>query len=116
MLAGHSMDANAAIAYAAYGHEKIDAVIAIAPGHTPDLQQYHLNIESSLNKPNEMIKAGKGGETELFIDLNGGKSISFNMTAATYCSYNDPEEMASMPISAAKVTQQIPHFRILATV
>ena len=35
--AGHRMNVKSAIAYAAYGHEKIDAVIAIAPGHTPDL-------------------------------------------------------------------------------
>ena len=63
-----------------------------------------------------MIKAGKGGESELFIDLNGWKSIRFNRTAATYCSYIDPEGIASMPKSAETVTQQIPHFRILATV
>ena len=114
VLAGHSMGANAAIAYAAYGHEKINAVIAIAPGHTPDLHKYHMNVESSLNKANEMIKAGQGGESESFIDLNGGRYVSINMTAAAYCSYNDPGGMASMPISASKVTQRIPLFWIVA--
>ena len=114
ILAGHSMGANASIAYAAYGDEKIDAVIAIAPGHTPDLHKYHMNIESSLNKANEMIKAGRKGESESFVDLNGGRSVSINMTAATYCSYNDPCGMASMPVSASKVTQRIPLFWILA--
>ena len=64
VVAGHSMGANASIAYAACGHEIIDAVIAIAPGHTPDLYKYHINIESSLNKATEMIKSGQGGERE----------------------------------------------------
>ena len=108
------MGANASIAYAAYGHEKIDAVIAIAPGHTPDLHKYHINVEASLNKANEMIKAGQGGGRESFIDLNGGKSVNINMTAETYSSYNDPGGMASMPIAAAKVSQRIPLFWILA--
>ncbi len=114
VLAGHSMGANASIAYAAYGHEKIDAIIAVAPGHTPDLHKYHMNVESSLNKANKMIKAGQGGERESFIDLNGGRYESINMTAATYYSFNDPCGMASMPISASKVTQRIPLFWIVA--
>ena len=115
VLAGHSMGANASIAYAAYGHEKIDAVIAIAPGHTPDLYKYHINIESSLNKATEMIKSGQGGESESFIDLNsGGRSVNINMTAAVYSSYNNPDGMASMPISATNVTQRVPLFWILA--
>ena len=48
VLAGHSKGANAAIAYAAYGPEKIDAVIAIAPGHIPDIVRYQESIQSSL--------------------------------------------------------------------
>ena len=115
VVAGHSMGANASIAYAAYGHEKIDAVIAIAPGHTPDRPGYHLNIESSLNEAIEMIKTGRGSEKATFSDLNsGGRSAAVSMSAATYVSYNDPLGMASMPISTSKVTQQIPLFWIIA--
>jgi pimeloyl-ACP methyl ester carboxylesterase len=113
ILAGHSMGANAAVAYAANGHEKIDGVIAIAPGHTPDLLGYHLNIESSFNKASAMIREGKGNERASFIDVNGGRTLSFDMTAATYFSYNDNSGMAVMPLSASKVTQRIPLFWIL---
>jgi acetyl esterase/lipase len=115
VMAGHSMGANASIAYAAYGHEKIDAVIAIAPGHTPDRPKYHQNIESSLNEASEMIKAGRGREKATFGDLNsGGRSAGINMSAEAYLSYNDPLGMASMPISTSKVTQHIPLFWIVA--
>jgi len=114
ILAGHSMGANAAIAYAAHGQEKIDGVVAIAPGHTPDRNNYQQAIASSLNKAREMISAGKGSEQALFVDLNGGRKANINMTAATYYSYNSPDGMASMPINAAKVNQRIPLFWILA--
>ena len=66
VLAGHSKGANAAIAYTAYGPEKIDAVIAIAPGHMPEIAPYQESIQSSINKAKEMIDSGRGDERALF--------------------------------------------------
>ncbi|NMW18118.1 MAG: alpha/beta hydrolase [Chlorobiaceae bacterium] len=114
VLAGHSKGANAAIAYAAYGREKIDAVIAIAPGHMPDTVRFHQSIQSSLKKAREMIDSGKGDERALFTHRNNGRYADITMTAAAYFSYYDPEGMASMPLSTSRITQRIPLVWILA--
>jgi len=114
VLAGHSKGANAAIAYAAYGREKIDAVVAIAPGHMPEISRYQESIQSSLNKAKEMIDSGRGDKQALFTHRNNGKYADITMTAATYFSYYDPEGMASMPLSTSKITKGIPLIWILA--
>jgi pimeloyl-ACP methyl ester carboxylesterase len=59
VVAGHSMGPNAAIAEAVYGHESVDAVIAIAPGHAPDQPNYRAKVAASLEDANTMISAGK---------------------------------------------------------
>ena len=114
VLAGHSKGANAAIAYAAYGREKIDAVIAIAPGHMPEIARYQECIQSSLNKAKEMIDSGSGDKRALFTHRNNGRYADITMTAATYFSYYDPEGMGSMPLSTLKITPGIPLIWILA--
>lgn len=114
VLTGHSKGANAAIAYAAYGREKIDAVIAIAPGHMPEIARHKESIESSLNKAREMIDSGNGDKRALFTHRNNGRYTDITMTAATYFSYYDPEGMASMPLSTSKIIQRIPLIWILA--
>ena len=78
------------------------------------MHKYHATIESSLNTANEMIHAGKASESASFIDLNGVRPANITMKASTYISYNDPAGMASMPVSASKVTQHIPLFWIVA--
>ena len=114
VVAGHSMGANAAVAEAAYGHEPIDGVVAIAPGHAPEQPGYHQKIEESLKLAMEMVKAGRGDEPDQFLDINAGRSSTVAMTAAAYMSYNDPSGMGSMPVSAAKVKQPIPLLWIVA--
>jgi pimeloyl-ACP methyl ester carboxylesterase len=114
VVAGHSMGANAAIAAAAYGHEAVDAVIAIAPGHTPDQPIYRNKVAASLEDAKAMISAGKGAEKGSFLDLNAGRESTAPMAAAVYASYNDPNGMASMPITASKVKAGIPLLWIIA--
>ena len=109
VLAGHSKGANAAI-----GREKIDAVIAIAPGHTPDRVRNHESIQSSLTKAREMIESGNGDMQALFTHRNNGRYADITMTAAAYFSYYDPEGIGSMPLSTSKITQGIPLVWILA--
>jgi pimeloyl-ACP methyl ester carboxylesterase len=114
VVAGHSMGANSAIAEAVYGHEPVDAVIAIAPGHTPDQLIYRSKVAASFDEAKAMISAGKGGEKGSFLDLNAGRESTVPMGAAVYASYNDPNGMASMPVSASKVKPGIPLLWIIA--
>jgi len=61
IVAGHSFGANASIAYAASGREA-DGLIAISPGHCPDLD----NFGASVAKARQMIAYGKAEETASF--------------------------------------------------
>ena len=100
IVSGQSLGANAAMAYAAYGHTPIDGIIAIAPGHTPDQPGFKKAVAFSLQRAKVMVTNGKGNDSDIFDDLNGGRNDKFKMKAADYVSYFDPDGMASMPKSA----------------
>ncbi|MEI8033469.1 MAG: hypothetical protein WCH05_09005 [Chlorobiaceae bacterium] len=110
VIAGHSTGANAAIACAAYGSEKVDGIIAIAPGHTPDRVESRQAIKADLDGAREMIRAGKGGDHALFLDRNQGREEISDMTASISFSCSDPVGVASMPLSASKVRLGLPLF------
>lgn len=103
IVAGQSFGANASIAYASSGRE-IDAVMAIAPGHAPDLQ----NFSASVAKARKMIAKGKAEEIASFVDNNQGKDKSISTTAKIYLSYFDPEGLGVMPMSAAAIPNPVP--------
>lgn len=103
IVAGQSFGANASIAYAASGRE-IDGVMAIAPGHAPDLQ----NFSASVTKARKMIADGKAEEIASFVDNNQGKDKTINTTAKIYLSYFDPKGMGVMPKSAAAIPKPVP--------
>lgn len=89
VIAGHSLGAAAALAYAS--RRTIDAIIAIAPGHTPESKVIAAKLAEDVKKAKTMASAGKGDEIEWFLDLNtGARSASLKMTARTYLSYSDP--------------------------
>lgn len=114
VVAGHSLGANAAIAEAAYGHEPVDAVKAITPGQAPEQPGCRKRIAASLEEARSMVAAGKGSAKGSFLDLNAGRESTFPIPALVYVSYNDPEGMACMPISASKVGKGIPLLWIFA--
>src|SRR5262245_59118736 len=58
MVAGHSFGANAAIVYAGSGRE-VDGMIAIAPGHVPDVSGFRNTVASSVDRAKAMIAEGK---------------------------------------------------------
>ena len=86
IVAGHSFGANASIAYAASGRE-VDGVIAIAPGHCPDLD----NFGASVAKARQMIAKGKAEETASFDDNPQGQHRTISTTAKIYLSFFDPD-------------------------
>lgn len=114
VVGGHSLGANAAIAYAASGRE-VDGVMAIAPGHVPNLATWRNSLGPSVEKARQMIADGKGDIKDSFADLNQGKSSSIQTTAKIYFSYFDPEGMGSMPLSAAKFPRPIPFLWVIGT-
>lgn len=107
LVGGHSFGANAAIAYAASGRE-VDGILAIAPGHVPDLMSFRNALDGSVAKARQMISEGKGNEVDSFDDLNQGQIKSIRTRANIYLSYFDPEGLGAMPLNAAKLKRPIP--------
>lgn len=101
-VGGQSLGANAAIGYGAR-HAGLMAIIAISPGHVPDLNR-DPQVSDSIARARAMVAAGRGNDTDLFMDVNQGDKKTIRMTAAIYLSYWDPAGPAIMPNNAAKLS------------
>lgn len=99
IIAGHSLGANVALYYAA--RVKVDGVIAIAPGHTPELKNFQNRVGRSVDRAREMVQEGTGDVPEAFDDINQGRPSTVRTTPAIYLSWFDPEGPAVMPGNAA---------------
>ena len=100
-VAGHSLGANAAIGYGAYKGQ-FDGVIAIAPGHVPEITGYRRKLQGSPEKAAEMIAEGKGEEKSEFNDINQGKLSEVITTASIYHSYFSDNGPAVIPTNISK--------------
>jgi esterase/lipase len=100
VVAGHSMGANAALAYGA-SREGIHGVIALAPAHTPEGAGFTKLVGADVKRAKELVAAGKATAQQSFSDVNQGRAFSVQATAEVYLSWFDPEGAAVMPKSAA---------------
>jgi esterase/lipase len=100
-IAGHSLGANVALHYATTA--SVDGVLALAPGHTPELKGFQTKIGDSVDRARKMVKEGKGDERYCFNDVNQGKTSSVCLAAKTYLSWFDPEGSAVIPKNAAAI-------------
>ncbi|OJX79479.1 alpha/beta hydrolase [Magnetospirillum sp. 64-120] len=105
VVAGHSMGANAALGYAAR-HDDVAGIVAIAPGHSPEL--FAARLGASIAKAQAMVAQGKGDETAQFDDLNQGKTKPVTCKARVYASYFDTQGPAVMPVNAAAFKRPTP--------
>lgn len=101
-VGGHSFGANAAILYAA-NRDGVAGVIALAPGHVPDMGRFRQSMASDVQMAKQQAAAGKGGESFTFADLNQGRRLDKHATADIFLSYFDPEGMGAMTLSAPKI-------------
>jgi dienelactone hydrolase len=108
VVAGQSMGANAAVAYASSGFP-LDALVILSPGHFPELGMGK-RLRGSVEKAMSMVVANRGSELDTFDDLNQGKQRSLKMAAATYVSYFDPDGLGAMTKNIRKIPQPIPVF------
>ncbi len=111
VLAGHSLGANAALAYAA-NHGDVDALMVFAPGHVPEYQFRNGETASTLQKARVAVQAGQGAVRDFeFTDFNSGnRRRQLVSTPSAYLSYYEPEGLANMSISASRVRRAIPVF------
>jgi len=100
VVAGHSLGANAALGYAS-SRDRAGGIIALAPGHAPELPRFTQRVGPDVARAKELIAAGKGKEKQRFSDVNQGRVFDVQATAEVYLSWFDPEGPAVMPKSAA---------------
>jgi len=108
VVVGHSLGANAALAYAAT-RKGLAGVVAIAPGHTPDKAGFARKTSGDLAEARRMVEQGDGKKSGSFKDLNTGyRETTLRIPAETYVSYFDPDGLANMPKSAAAIEPGTP--------
>ena len=107
VVAGHSMGANAALAYAA-SRGGVAGVIMLAPGHSPDLPWFQKRVKGDVAKAREMVQSGRGTQNAEFQDIIEGKPFSVSTQAQIYLSYFDPEGLGAMGRNAARLDSKIP--------
>jgi len=114
ILAGHSFGANAALAYMATQGDA-DAVVALAPGHSPE-NMYRRGIgKSAVDQARQLVAEGKGAEMLDMEDFNQGKSRTVRMRADVLLSYFDPEGLGHMPLSASAFKKAVPLLWVIGT-
>jgi len=111
-VGGHSFGANAAIGYAAR-YNDIDGVIAVAPGHLPDINARGNLYGDSVDRAEQMINEGNGDELADFIDTNQGKQATVRMSAKSYVSYFKPNGEAIIPINISKMNKKTALFWVV---
>ncbi len=106
VVAGQSMGANAAVAYAASDLD-LDGLVAMAPGHFPE-RGMGARLRPSLERARGMVASNRGADSEYFEDLNQGRQRSIRMTAAIYVSYFDPDGLGAITKNIAKISKPVP--------
>jgi len=106
-VAGHSLGANGAIGYGSIFGD-VDGIIAIAPGHTPEMQNFQSIVGESVKKAKDMVAGEHGGDKSEFTDSNQGRISKVSTTAAIYLSYFLPDGDAVIPSNARKWKKNIP--------
>jgi dienelactone hydrolase len=100
VVGGHSIGANAAIGYGAR-RDGLAAVVALAPGHSPERPLFAQRMAPAVAKAQQMVAQGTGDARATFPDTNQGKDYDVQARARVYLSFFDPNGPAPMPKNAA---------------
>src|SRR5215469_15835291 len=96
VVIGHSLGANAAIGYAA-SHGPLAAVVAIAPGHLPEVEGLKGRTHAALIEAVQLMAAGKGDVRRRFPDMIQGVPTVVMASPIVYISMFDPNGPAVIP-------------------
>lgn len=114
ILVGYSFGVNAGLAYMATKGDA-DAVLGLAPGHSPQVMYQRGMNKDVVSKARELIKDNKGQEKVSFVDLNQTFHRSFSVPAVTFLSYFDPEGLGVMAVSAKRFQRSVPVMIVIGT-
>jgi esterase/lipase len=113
VVAGQSMGANAAVAYASSGFD-LDGLVILSPGHFPE-GGMGKRLRPSLERARSMVAANRGTDFESFDDINQGKQRSIKVAAATYVSYFDPDGLGAITKNVKKISRVVPLLLVVGT-
>jgi len=99
---GNSLGANAAIRAGVF-IDGINAIVAMAPGHTPENEFTRENLGADIRYAKEKVRSGNGQEKIEFQDFNQGKKIPLEVPAANFVSWFNPEGKAVMRLNAPNI-------------
>jgi pimeloyl-ACP methyl ester carboxylesterase len=102
VLIGVSLGANAAIGYAARNPE-IAGVVALAPGHLPDVGNMRSFVSDAVARAKALVAEGKGDVPQSFPDMAQGIPLTTRATPSVYLSWFDPDGPAVIPRNAALI-------------
>jgi pimeloyl-ACP methyl ester carboxylesterase len=100
VVIGHSLGANAAIGYAA-SHGPVAAVVAIAPGHLPEIDDMRRLTHDARVEAARLVAAGQGDVPHAFPDAIQSVPTSVMATPLVYLSMFDPDGPAVIAKNAA---------------
>jgi len=102
IVIGHSLGANAAIGYAAR-HPELAGVVAMAPGHLPEVDPLKSHVATAVARAKMLIAEGEGDVPHTFPDLAQGIPLTTTATPVVYLSMFDPDGPAVIPKNAATI-------------
>ena len=102
VILGNSLGANAAIR-AGVVIDGIDAIVAMAPGHTPEHERTRDILDADIRDAKEKINSGNGQDKIEFEDFNQGQKKLLEVSAENFLSWFDPEGKAVMGLNAPKI-------------
>ena len=102
VVVGHSLGANAAIGYAAR-HPDLAGVVALSPGHLPEVGRMHSFVADAVARAKALIAEGKGNVRQTFPDMAQGIPLIATATPIVYLSMFDPDGPAVIPKNAATI-------------
>lgn len=113
-VAGHSQGGLNALLYG--GLEKVDGLIAIAPGGSHGAKSFTKALGNHVNKAKDMIEEGRGHEKEEFADYEGSKgTFPIIATATNYYDWFNPSGSHNMDYASRNVKSGIPVLYIAPT-
>lgn len=114
VIAGQSMGANAAVAWVTAGLDA-DGIALLAPGHFPERGFGGPKVRASVEQARSMVAAGRGDESDAFVDSNQGKFRDLRMKASVYWSYFDPQGLGALTRNLPKIAKPLPVLLAIGT-
>ena len=109
VIIGHSLGANAAIAYAARHNSVAAAVVALAPGHLPETAEMRGRTQEAVAQAKQMVVAGQESPAPLAgpcpgrADFRAGDAGDLCEHVRSERAGRDPQERGGAAVGAASV-------------